>query len=145
MTKQSHVKQLLLGLHLFVLSSCTPLLANLAPPQEVITGTGQVEQVERKIKGFQTIELEDGINLSFEQDVNLTTPQLLIQAHENIIPFISTEVQGQTLVIKINNNQRLSSSSTQSVKVKASALVNLKITNQSRANLSNINQNSVKE
>ena len=61
-----------------------------------VKGSGNVTSEERQFDGAQTIELAGSANVYVTLD---STPSLKIEADDNVMPLITTEVKGKKLVI----------------------------------------------
>lgn len=107
----------------------------LSSPQDLIEGNGSIIQEERDITPFEKIQIEDGLKLSFKQNVFIEKPKLSIQANENIMPIIQTEVQNLTLYIRTSNNKLVSPNSNKTIEVESKSLEQVSMFNQSNANL----------
>jgi hypothetical protein len=64
--------------------------------RETVRGSGTVATEHRNVAGFQEVELAGTGELSIEQG---TTESLTIQAEDNLLPRIRTEVEGGRLLI----------------------------------------------
>jgi hypothetical protein len=61
------------------------------------SGSGNIISEERKVEGFNSISVSAGINLFIKQDNNET---LKIEAEDNVVPLIITEVKNGRLEIR---------------------------------------------
>jgi len=61
-----------------------------------VKGSGNITSEERQFDGAQIIELSGSANVYVSLD---STPSLKIEADDNLLPLITTEVQGKKLVI----------------------------------------------
>lgn len=71
---------------------------------ELVKGSGNVISEDRDISGFSKISISGSGNLYIEQG---SSESLTIEAEDNIIPLIITELSGDTLIIKLKNRIRL--------------------------------------
>jgi hypothetical protein len=67
---------------------------------DCIKRTGDIIQETRDISGFNSILVKDNVNVFLIQD---STSKVVVEAGENIIPLIKTEVSGTTLVLRNRN------------------------------------------
>ena len=69
----------------------------------VIQGSGRIVRQVRPIGSFTTVELDDSTDL----EVRLgTTPSLTVEADDNLLPLLTTEVHGDTLVLASHGSYR---------------------------------------
>jgi hypothetical protein len=61
-----------------------------------ISGNGKVTTIERKVKGYNAISVSGAYEVYLKND---TTESIVIEADENLIPIISTEVNDSVLEI----------------------------------------------
>ena len=64
----------------------------------VTTGSGQISSESRQVSGFTKVELSGNGELTIEQT---GTESLTISAAENLLPRVSSEVSGDTLVLEL--------------------------------------------
>ena len=64
----------------------------------VTTGSGQITSESRQVSGFTNVELSGNGELTIEQT---GTESLTISAEENLLPRVSSEVSGDTLVLEL--------------------------------------------
>lgn len=64
-------------------------------------GNGNVVKEERKVTGFKAVSVSAGINLLIGQG---PTEKVVVEAEENLMPYIKTELSGEVLRIGIKSN-----------------------------------------
>ena len=69
-----------------------------------ITGSGNVKTESRNVSGFQAVSLSGVGNLTIDEN---GTESLTVEAEDNLLPYIQTEVQGNRLVIGSKDNTNL--------------------------------------
>jgi hypothetical protein len=69
------------------------------PAQEA--GNGNVVKEERKVTDFKAVTVSSGINLLISQG---STEKVVVEAEEDLMPHIKTEVSGEVLRIGIKGN-----------------------------------------
>ncbi len=88
-----------------ILLGCTLLSGFLAckktDPTDCFKSTGQVIFEDRESVSVRFIRLENNVNLILTQDQN---PQILVEAGENLLDKIDTELNGDSLFIRNNNS-----------------------------------------
>lgn len=92
---------------LFLVVLAVALLASACQsvPINTIRGEGNVITQQRSVSGFSAIE----VNVSAELEIRQGSQEsLTIQAEENLMPYINSEVRGGRLVISVPNNVSLS-------------------------------------
>ena len=94
------------GIILIMASSCIRFTG--------IIGSGNVISEERKVEGFNRISVSAGINLFIKQDSNET---LRIEAEDNLMPNIITEVKNGRLEIRFKQFLSFGFSATKPVNV----------------------------
>ncbi|MCK6648058.1 MAG: DUF2807 domain-containing protein [Bacteroidia bacterium] len=67
---------------------------------DCIKRTGEIIKETRVLGTFTRVEAEDNLNVFITQD---TIQEVVIEAGENIVPLIETELQGSTLYIRNKN------------------------------------------
>ena len=70
----------------------------------VVRGSGDVVEVPRDMTGFSGVSLRGSGRLVVDQG---ETESVLIQAEDNIIPYLETRVEGSSLVIGTKTGARL--------------------------------------
>jgi hypothetical protein len=91
----------------FVLSGCDAIEQGLNA--ERIRGSGRVIQEKRDVHGFSEVRLAGAGDLSIQQSGQ---ESLTIEADDNILPKIRTDVEGGTLVIRVERGVSISPSVT---------------------------------
>jgi hypothetical protein len=94
---------LLLPLFAFVLSGCDIIDASLNA--ERIRGSGRIIQEKRDVRGFTEVRLASVGELNIQQS---DRESLSIEAEDNILPKIITEVEGDRLVIRTERGVSIS-------------------------------------
>lgn len=79
-------------------SSCSSGLA------DNIKGSGKVQKEQRQITPFSKVSVSTAVQLIITQGPAL--PNLTVEAEDNILPYIETKVEGNTLHIGINNKSK---------------------------------------
>ena len=69
------------------------------PAQE--EGNGNVVKEERKVSNFNAVTVSSGINLQIGQG---STEKVVVEAEENLLPYIKTDVSGEVLRIGIKGS-----------------------------------------
>jgi hypothetical protein len=72
--------------------------------QQTIRGSGTVQTQERQVSGITAVTLAGIGNVIIEQT---GTESLTISAEDNVLPFLTTEMQGSTLNISVKSNQNI--------------------------------------
>jgi hypothetical protein len=67
---------------------------------DCIKRTGSIITESRQLSGFDRVTVQDNLNVFITQD---SVFKVEVEAGENIVPLIKTEVEGNTLVIKNDN------------------------------------------
>ncbi|MBK7183583.1 MAG: DUF2807 domain-containing protein [Bacteroidetes bacterium] len=67
---------------------------------DCIKRTGKIIQEKRTLGEFTKVEAEDNLNVYITQD---SVQEVMIEAGENLVPLIETELQGGTLFIRNKN------------------------------------------
>ncbi|HEY9468078.1 MAG TPA: DUF2807 domain-containing protein [Propionibacteriaceae bacterium] len=70
----------------------------------IIRGSGQVSSESRQVSGFTKVELSGSGELKIEQT---GTESLTISAEDNVLPKISSEVSGRTLILGSKSNAKI--------------------------------------
>ena len=84
----------------FIWLALLPLLFACGANGRVEEGNGTIVEEERQLENFSAIEIEGSYTIELEQG----EPALLIKTDENLLPFIVTEVKGNTLKLKSKEN-----------------------------------------
>jgi Putative auto-transporter adhesin, head GIN domain len=69
-----------------------------------VTGSGNVKTESRNVSGFQAVSLSGVGNLTIDQN---GTESLTVEAEDNLLPYIQTDVQGNRLIIGSKDNTSL--------------------------------------
>jgi hypothetical protein len=70
----------------------------------IIRGSGQLSSESRQVSGFTKVELSGSGELKIEQT---GTESLTISAEDNVLPKISSEVSGRTLILGSKSNAKI--------------------------------------
>jgi Putative auto-transporter adhesin, head GIN domain len=70
----------------------------------ITRGSGQVTSETRQVSGFSKVELSGSGQLTIEQT---GTESLTISAEDNVLPKLSSQVSGDTLVLGSNSNAKI--------------------------------------
>lgn len=97
---KSNVKVFLRTLAIIIISAILVLTSASCIRLTGLRGSGNVVTEERKAIGFDKVAISTGINLYLEQG---SKEYLKIEAEDNIIRNITTEVNGGKLVVKFRN------------------------------------------
>ncbi len=100
-----------------------------------IKGSGNIVAEDRGVNGFAGIRIMLGANLELTQGNN---ESLVVEADENLMPYILTDVQNGTLVVSTPHNTSLSPSSPIQLKVAFQSLTNLEIVGSSDVTAANL-------
>lgn len=87
--------------YLVIIFSITTLTSCLKPKVE---GNYHVVSINRNITSYNEIVSEGSYEVYYSYD---TLCNVIIEAEENIIPYVETNIHGQSLVIKTSHSQRL--------------------------------------
>lgn len=85
---------------LFLLSGCVSGGISM----EVINGSGAIVTEERDVSGFKRVEINMGAELILEQG---ETEGLTIEARENLLPYLTSEVSGNKLILSTQKGYSL--------------------------------------
>ena len=70
----------------------------------ITSGSGQITSESRQVSGFSKVELSGSGELTIEQT---GTESLTISAGENLLPKLTSEVSGDTLVLRSTSNAKI--------------------------------------
>ena len=84
-----------------LLTACSYGGVNISFNSQTIKGSGTVTTEARQVSGFSKVELQSIGNLTIKQG---TSESLNIKADDNLLPYITTEVDGDTLKIGMKPN-----------------------------------------
>lgn len=85
-----------------VMICCSAFVANPKNPI-IIIGNGKLIKENRKITNFSSIIVKDGLDLYLTQS---DSEQVVVEAEENLLSYIVTEVEKNTLTIYTNKNMK---------------------------------------
>jgi hypothetical protein len=135
-----------LGLIIFILSlsigisaalSCS--FGNFNNGGNSVSGSGNVRSENRDVSGFKEISAGGAVNLQINVGSDFAVE---VEADDNILPLIKTEISGDTL--KIFTEGRISPKNTIRVKISMPELVDLDISGASSAEAANVKTDSLK-
>ena len=86
--------RLIIGLLIFALVATTACNFSVNLDQNRVRGSGKIVSEERQVSGFDKVELKGAGELYIEQG---TTEALTVEADDNLMEYITTEVNGSTL------------------------------------------------
>jgi len=93
--------RLLIGLLIFALVATTACNLSFNLGNNRVRGSGNVVTEERQVSGFDKVEINGAGELYIEQG---ETEALTVEADDNVMEYITTEVVGDTLELKIKPN-----------------------------------------
>jgi hypothetical protein len=104
-----------------------------------IKGSGNVKTETRNVSGFKEIKAENAVNLEItvQKDFALT-----VEADDNLLEHVKTEVSGGTL--KISTVDNISLKNKINIKISLPELTNLDVSGASTAKISNVKTDSLK-
>ena len=104
-----------------------------------VKGSGNAKTESRNVSGFKEIKAENAVELEItvQKDFSLT-----IEADDNLLEKIKTEVSGNTL--KISTKENITSKNKIKIKVSLPELTKLDISGASKANISGVKTDSLK-
>jgi hypothetical protein len=105
-------------------------------PFEIVEGSGAVITEERAVTGFSRVQINMGADLVLTQD---DTESLSIQADDNLMPYILTDVRGGALVIETPDNVSLDPSQPIQVRVGFAELSEINIFGRSNVTADDLN------
>ncbi len=104
-----------------------------------VQGSGNAKSEKRNVSGFKQIEAGGAITLEIDAQKDFSVK---IEADDNLLPLIKTEVSGDTL--KISTEDRISSKTKIVVRISMPELTSLNISGASGAVVSNVKTDSLK-
>jgi hypothetical protein len=108
---------------------------------KTIQGSGNVTTESRDVSDFSEVELQGIGNLTVQQT---SSESLTIEAEDNIIPYLKTEVQNNRLTLYIENGVNLRTTEPINYRLTVKDLSDLKLTGSGMINVENINTNNLK-
>jgi hypothetical protein len=90
----------LVGAGLLVVIAALGLAACQAGPLRIVHGSGNLRTETRTVRGFHEVELRDEGTLIIEQGA---AESLTIEAEDNILPLLTSNVDGGTLVLGVRD------------------------------------------
>ena len=100
--------RLLIGLFIFALVATTACNLSVNLGNNRVRGSGKVITEERQVSGFDKVEINGAGELYIEQG---ETEALTVEADDNLMEYITTEVHGDTLELSLKPNFNLMFSS----------------------------------
>lgn len=104
-----------------------------------VEGSGNEKSEMRNLSGFKKIEAQGAVSLVVDAQKDFSVE---IEADDNLLPLIKTEVSGDTL--KISTEERISPKTKISVKISMPELASLNISGASKAEVANVKTDSLK-
>ncbi len=103
-----------------------------------VKGSGNVVKVNREVSDFTQIDVSNAIQVEIVAQKDFSVE---VEADDNILPLITTEVRGNVLRIKSEN--RYNSNTPVIVRVSAPNIEDLDVSGASKVNLTNLNNESL--
>ena len=100
---------ILLGILALLLSACTITNDGITINTQTVTGSGVVTTEERTVSGFDAVALQSIGNVQISHG---DTESITIKADENLLPYITTEVEDGTLEISTKPGYNINPSQT---------------------------------
>ncbi len=104
-----------------------------------IQGSGNVQTEKRKLADFNAIEVSGAIEVEIVAQKDFSVE---VEADDNLLPLIKTEISGDTL--KINTDKRFSTRNPIRVKIYAPDIENLEVSGASKLSLTNLKNDSLR-
>jgi hypothetical protein len=108
---------------LFLLTSFIVINAY-AFPWETIKGNGVIKKETRSASGYTAVSSQGSLNIYMDYG---TSSNITVEADENLLPYIETEVNNGTLIIRAKKGVSLASKSKMSVHVSLTKLTSLNL------------------
>ena len=112
------MKKLLIAL--FVLIS----VSSFAQPWETIKGNGQIKKETREVSNYTSLASQGSMNVQIAYG---NSNSVVVEADENLLPYIETSVENGKLTIKSKKNVNLKSSSKMVVHVSMTTINSLQL------------------
>ncbi len=100
-------------------------------------GSGNVIKETRSVSGFSQVDVSNAIQVEITSQKNFSVE---VEADDNLLPLVKTEVRGS--VLRIETNGRYKSSNPIIVRVSAPNIEDLDVSGASKVNLTNLNNSS---
>jgi hypothetical protein len=84
----------------------------------------RTENRTNQVSAFKEIELRGDFDINFTQDTSINY-EVLLEGDDNIIPYISTNVSGERLIIEYNTSKCFNHSNNLDLKIRANDLAKL--------------------
>ena len=106
-----------------------------------IKGSGNIATEKREVAKFDSVDVGGvfQVEIVAQKDFGV-----IVEADDNLLPFIVTEVRGNTLNVKTKKRKRFSTSNPIRIKVFAPNIENLEVSGVAKVSLSNIDNDSLK-
>ena len=108
---------------------------------KTIQGSGNVTRESRNVSNFNQVELQGIGNLTIQQT---GSESLTIEAEDNIIPYLKTEVKNNRLTLSIEPGVGISTTKPINYELTVKDLSDLKLTGSGMINVESINTNNLK-
>lgn len=128
---------LLAGLMVMVVTSlaaCSDWLGQTGT-SKTVSGSGNVETEEREVSGFTAVALEGMGEVIIDQNGR---ESLTITADDNFLPYLDTEVRGDTLYIRTSENVALTDVTEMTFHISATALDSVELSGAGSINISSL-------
>lgn len=93
-------------------------------PWETVTGNGKIKKESRPASGYTGVSSSGSMNVQIAYG---NTNEIIIEADENLLPYIETSVEGGSLIIKTKKGYNLKSKSKMMVNVSLTKLTTVKL------------------
>lgn len=103
-----------------------------------VKGSGNAKTEKRNVSGFDEIEASGAVSLEIVAQKDFSVE---VEADDNLLSFIETEVSGDTL--KIYSEDRISPKTKINIKVSMPKIEDLEVSGASSANVANVNADSL--
>lgn len=104
-----------------------------------IKGSGNIKTEKRNVSGFKNIEAGGAVSLEIVAQKDFSVE---IEADDNLLPLIVTEVSGDTL--KISSKDKISSKTKTVIRISMPEITSLDVSGATDANVSNVKSDSLK-
>jgi hypothetical protein len=106
-----------------------------------IRGSGKVVSEQRNVSGFSEVVLKGSGNLSIEEN---GTESLTIEADDNLLPYLTSEVSGNRLTLGTKDNTNVAPSKEVTYKLTVKDLNNIELAGSGNINGRNLKSNRLK-
>lgn len=101
-------------------------------------GSGNVKTENREVSGFKAIDISNAFEVEITAQKDF---QLEVEADDNLLPLIKTEVNGDTLVIKTDKS--LKTGNPLKIRISAPDINNLELSGASKVSLVNVSNDAL--